>query len=95
MSKTFADLIGTWPRDPQEDRTSIGSFAADIGVPYQHAATMKQRNSIAVEFWPAVIRAAGRRGIEITNDSLLKMRQTRRKKTRIGRKKKAEERVAA
>ena len=87
MRKDFTDLIGTWPRDP--GRTSIGTFAADIDVPYQHAATMKQRNSIAPEFWPRVLKAAKARGIGLSHEQLLRMREdarrrreTRRRKTR-------------
>lgn len=78
MPKTFAQLIGTWPRD--DDRTSIGTFADDIGLPYQHAATMRQRNSIAPEYWPDVLKAAKKRGKALTNDMLLKMRGAGRKK---------------
>ncbi len=76
MSMTFAELIGTWPRD--EGRTSIGTFARDIGVAYYHAQTMRYRSSIAVEFWPAVINAAKLRGLEFTHEDLAKMRVPRR-----------------
>ncbi len=73
---TFAELIGTWPRD--EGQTSIGTFARDLGVAYYHAQTMRQRNSVSVEFWQAVIDAAKRRDIELTHQDLVEMRERRR-----------------
>jgi hypothetical protein len=76
MPATFADLIGTWPRD--EGMTSIATFAADMGVPYYHAQTMRYRSSISVEKWPDVIAAAKKRGFGITHDDLAKMRGRRR-----------------
>ena len=77
MSKNFASLIASWPRKPK--RTAIASFAEDIGVEYQHAATMKQRNSIAPEFWPAVLTAARKVGKALSHEQMLKMREARRK----------------
>ncbi len=76
MSMTFAELIGTWPRD--EGQTSIGTFARDIGVAYYHAQTMRYRSSIAIEFWPDVISAAKRRGRTYTHEDLAEMRVRRR-----------------
>lgn len=77
MVKDFASLIGSWPRKPK--RTAIGSFAEDIGIEYQHAATMKQRNSIAPEFWPKVLKAAKAAGKALTHEQLLRMREAKRK----------------
>ena len=73
---TFADLIGSWPRD--EGQTSIATFARDIGVPYYHAQVMRYRNSISIENWPAVISAAKRHGVDYTHEDLAKMRERRR-----------------
>ncbi len=73
---TFAELIGTWPRD--EGQTSIGTFARDLGVAYYHAQTMRQRSSVSVEFWQAVIDAAKRRGFKLTHQDLVEMRERRR-----------------
>lgn len=78
MLKSFSDLIGNWPREV--GRTSIGTFAIDIAVPYQHAATMKQRNSIAPDFWPRVLRAAAGRGVALSHEQLLRMRETSRRR---------------
>jgi hypothetical protein len=81
MCESFADLIGGWPRDVDDDgrkRTSIATFAADLGIPYSHAQVMRYRNSIAVEFWPAVIAAGERRGKSVTHEALSKMRERRK-----------------
>ena len=72
MIKDFAALIGSWP--PHDGRTSIRSFALDLGLEYQHAATMKQRNSIAPEFWPKLLSAAVKRSVALSHDQLLVMR---------------------
>lgn len=82
MCETFADLIGEWPRhrdDRGRKRSSIASFAADVGVAYSHAQVMRYRNSVPVEFWPAVIDAAERAGKTVTHETLTKMRERRRK----------------
>jgi hypothetical protein len=82
MAKTFADLIGTWPRRTDEDGrklTSIATFAADVGVAYYHAQTMRYRNSISVEYWPAVIKAAKKRGRTLTHEQLGRLRGASRK----------------
>ncbi|HXF89560.1 MAG TPA: hypothetical protein VNK48_14485 [Xanthobacteraceae bacterium] len=70
--KDFAELIGTWPAAP--GRTSIGTFAADIGVSYIHACTMKQRNSVADIHWDAVVQAAAKRGVPVSYEMLAKMK---------------------
>lgn len=80
MSRDFASLIGGWPR--KGNATAIRTFAEDIGVDYQHAATMKQRNSISPDFWPRVLRAAQTVGIALNHERLLRMREARRRKTR-------------
>lgn len=84
-ASTFSELIGTWPRDVDEggrERTSIATFAADVGVAYYHAQTMRYRNSISVEFWPAVIAAARKRGRNYTHEDLANMRERRRRPKR-------------
>lgn len=78
QAKDFASLIGRWPH--AEGQTSITAFAVDVGLEYQHAATMKTRNSIPPEYWPAVIKAAERHGKDLTHDDLLKMRSARKRR---------------
>jgi hypothetical protein len=85
MASTFSELIGTWPRgvdDGGRELTSIATFAADLGVAYYHAQTMRYRNSISVEFWPAVIAAARKRGRVYTHEDLASMRERRRRPKR-------------
>ena len=75
---TFDELIGTWPRGVDGDGrelTSIGTFAADVGVPYSHAQVMKQRRSISATYWPRVLRAAERRGVSLTEKDLVRMHE--------------------
>jgi hypothetical protein len=80
LKTSFAELIGTWPR--AEGQTSIATFAADIGVAYYHAQMMRYRSSVNADFWPSVIRAGKRRGVEVTHDELARMRERRK---RVGR----------
>tara|TARA_R110000868_G_scaffold403567_1_gene680956 strand:- start:46 stop:273 length:228 start_codon:yes stop_codon:yes gene_type:complete len=47
-----------------------------LGVPDTHVRTMKFRNSIPVEHWPAII-AAPPAGQTITFDNLMRLRATR------------------
>ncbi len=81
MVTTFADLIGTWPRGSDNGRklTSIATFAADVGVAYSHAQIMRYRNSISADYWPAVVRAAKRRGKAVSHEDLMCMRERARK----------------
>ena len=82
MSKTFADLIGTWPRGTDKSGTrkltSIGTFAADIGVTYSHAQIMRYRNSIGADYWPKVVSAAKLRRVRVTHEDLMMMRESAR-----------------
>lgn len=49
-------------------------LADAIGIKAFHAQTMKTRDSIPPEYWPAVIGAASARGIEgITADALMQI----------------------
>jgi hypothetical protein len=81
MIKTFADLIGTWPRGSDKSGrklTSIGTFAADIGVAYSHAQIMRYRNSIGADYWPDVVNAAKARRLRLSHEDLMTMRENAR-----------------
>lgn len=70
--ETVSDLIGLWPAP------ELTTFAADINVPTKHASAMKTRNSINVDYWPDVIAAAERRGLEgVTYERLTLMHAKR------------------
>ena len=45
-------------------------FGRALGIPTEHAAQMKRRNSIPPRHWPRLMKVAGARGIELTPDSL-------------------------
>ena len=66
MSKTVSDLIDLWP-DPK-----VANFGRDIGTTVEHAATIKRRNSIPVQYWPNVVAGAKARKITgINYDALV------------------------
>lgn len=55
--KTVSDIFDLWP--------SAAELARDIGLKREsHATVMKHRGSIPVVYWPQLIEAASRRGIE-------------------------------
>ena len=55
------------------------SVGRAIGVSTEHAASMKRRGSIPVDYWPALIRAANEREIhDITYESLTLLHASRR-----------------
>lgn len=64
--KTFRDLIDKWE--------SVASFARDLGVRYTTAASMYDRNSVGSTHWPALKRAARRRGFtDIADETLARL----------------------
>jgi hypothetical protein len=90
MVKDFADLIGSWPKDGE--RTSIQTFAADIGVKYVHAARMRCRNSVPLDYWPRILAAASKRrvGKWLTLELLARLGQQRRKRVSVRPRQRAE-----
>jgi len=52
---TISDLISKW------DKLTL--FAADVGCGYEAARKMRDRESIAPEHWPNIIRASEAKGI--------------------------------
>lgn len=70
--ETVSDLIGLWPEP------SLTTFASDISIPVKHASAMKARDSINVDYWPDLIAAAERRGLEgVTYERLALMHAKR------------------
>lgn len=51
----------------------VSQFAEKIGVGAFAAKKMRDRNSIAVRYWPAVIAASVAEGIDLTTDDLMQM----------------------
>ncbi len=60
--RSYRDIIDLWPA--VDRRTGLQVFAADIDVPYVTAQVMRFRNSIHARHWPAIEKAAARRGIK-------------------------------
>lgn len=83
--KTVIEIIERWPTQ--------ADFADDCGVKWMTAHQWRLRNRIPPEHWPALVKAATRRGIPLTEKllaemtaaqkrSLLEARATPRKKAR-------------
>jgi hypothetical protein len=60
-----------------DDLYSTFGGAAVIGriidKPVEHAAAMRRRGSIPVEYWPALLSSAKANGIRLTSDMLMAM----------------------
>lgn len=67
--QTFAGLIASMG--------GVIAFAAKVGIGEHAAKKMRDRDSIAVEHWPAVIEAAAAEGIALTSDDFVDMRRRR------------------
>ena len=76
MIKSFAGLIGSWPRDGKQ--TSIRTFASDVRLPYLNAQMMRHRNSIPSSHWLKVAAAAQKRGLRHVTVELLAEMYVRR-----------------
>jgi hypothetical protein len=57
MMQNVQDLFELWP-EPK-----VANVARDIGVTTEHAAGMKRRGSIPVDYWPALVDNAKHRKI--------------------------------
>ena len=66
---TIEELLALWD--------SPKSLSEDLRVPYVNAQLMKHRKSVAVNHWPQLIKAAKGKGVQLTTDDLLEMRQRR------------------
>ena len=61
--QTFTQVIDRWP--------NLSDFAQDAGVDYGTAKQMRRRDSIAAEYWPAIIDGARRRTFDDVTLELL------------------------
>lgn len=64
--ETFDGLLAHW---------TTPELSADLQVPYVTARKMRERKSVGVSHWPALIDAAQRRGIRIEYRDLVAMKQ--------------------
>jgi hypothetical protein len=67
---TFDELLGLWDT-PKELSLALGTL-------YVTAQLMKRRRSVGVDHWPRLIEAAAAKGVILTSDDLLAMREKRR-----------------
>jgi hypothetical protein len=58
MTQNVQDLFELWP-EPK-----VANIARDIGVTTEHAAGMKRRGSIPVDYWPSLVEGAKARHID-------------------------------
>jgi hypothetical protein len=63
--KTVDELFEAWP-EPR-----VANFARDLGVTTEHAAQMKRRKSVPVQYWSDIVRASAERGISGVNFEVL------------------------
>ncbi len=52
----------------------VSSFAGKLGVGEHAAKKMRDRNSVAVSYWPALIDAARADGLLLTTDDFVNMK---------------------
>lgn len=52
----------------------VNGFASKLGVGEHAAKKMRDRNSVAVEYWPALIDAARADGLILTTDDFVNMK---------------------
>lgn len=64
--ETFRGLI--------DDLGGVRTFADKMGLGEFAAKKMRDRNSVAVDHWPALIAVAKADKIELTNDDLVRMK---------------------
>ena len=63
--ETFDDLLSRWTN---------GELSAALGVKYVTARKMRERKSVAVPHWSALVAAAAERGVILSYDDLVAMR---------------------
>lgn len=68
---TFTDIIDRWP--------SISIFARDIGVGYVTAQTMRYRDQISSKRWHDVVKAAQKRGLDVSYETLAEIAASKKK----------------
>lgn len=72
MFDSFRSVIAAWP--------SLAVFASDIGVAENTAKKMRQRDSIAPEYWSSAVTAADVRGVAgVTLELLAQLAEKRRR----------------
>lgn len=77
MAKSFRKLIIEWPGGRP-------GFARDLGISYEGARAMSDRNSINASHWAEVLKQARRRRVPLTPEDLLRMSRARRQAARSG-----------
>lgn len=70
--KTVSDIIALWPR--------TADFAEECGVEYMTAHQWIRRNRVPPEHWPALVKAARRRGFPVTEALLAEMTLTQKRR---------------
>ena len=63
---TFETLLANW---------TTPELSAELGVPYVTARKMRERKSMGITHWPALIKAAQSRGIALDFERLVAMRR--------------------
>jgi hypothetical protein len=67
---TFEAVFALWD--------THAAFSADMGIPYVTAQVMRHRKSIGDRHWPKLIQCLKAKGVKLSTDDLLAMKQRRR-----------------
>lgn len=60
---TIRDILDEWP--------SVGELADDMDVPVNTAKKWRSRQSLPVQYWDRLLRAAEHRGYSVTAEQLV------------------------
>lgn len=68
--ETYSDIVALWPR--------VSDFARDMGVGYQTARKMKERDGIHPAYWRRLVSKASERGFDgVTVETLVGLAERR------------------
>ena len=70
----YRDLIAMWP--------SKRALALDIGAKLKTVELWHHRDSIPASWWLELIKAADRRGISVSSDTLVRIESETKRKTK-------------
>jgi len=86
--KTVADIIDLWP--------SQADFASDCDAKWMTAHQWRLRDRIPPEYWASLVKAAKKRGLPVTERTLIEMTAARkRRKLSTGKKTRQRQAVSA
>lgn len=73
--KTVADIIDLWP--------SQADFASDCEAKWMTAHQWRLRDRIPPEYWSALVKAAKRRGLNVSERTLIEMTAAKKRRKTV------------